>query len=757
MEMFTRIGIAALMIVAVACGGVDSNYGTAAQNVGTAAVSTDKAVYQPGYPITLSWSGLPGNQLDWVAVAYANSPVDSGVRQWTYVNGQTSGSHVFDPQQPGAYEARAYSDNSFGIIATSTFTVSGATVSTDKAIYSPGDTVQVTWAGMPGNQQDWVAVANAGAAPGQVAQWTYINGAASGTHGFTGLALGSYEAQMYFDNTNTQLATSNFTIAAANVSIASDQTTYGVNAPIKLSWTGMPGNQKDWIGITPANSPPDTNIVAWTYINGVTDGSYTFPGLNAGDYIGRAYLNNDTSVLATTGQFTVSSATVTPTISTNASNYLTNAPITVSWSGLPGNNTDWIAIAAAGSADSSVLEWQYTNGATSGSIQFNGFSANGGYEARAYVNNTNTVIARSPFTVSQLCVSAGQQRPNLSSLTSGDLTIGLAATEASAALSNSLSTSVLFFTTSENEPSPAYGAVMCELRAADTTRPAGITCFRNNAGTDSGSGTITVHWTVATFSSGVTVQRGEAQTYASNPTDAALTTIDPSKSFVLLGGMMNGGSGWGNNEFVRAQILDANTLELRTNVTGTSVAWQVVQMDGSSVQRGSTTFASAATQQSVTVSTIPSGSMLMTSYTTDNPSGIAAATLMLQGSLTDSTSFMLQRAQGGSNLDISWEVVSLPYATHSGIVDFTAGQSSQSQTVSGIAASSSVAVGTSQSILGQSTGSTTYAGSSLDLPGEASAAMTTGAGSVSFMRGTSQASAEIPFTVIDFAHDCTGN
>jgi hypothetical protein len=129
---------------------------------------------------------------------------------------------------------------------------------------------------------------------------------------------------------------------------------------------------------------------------------------------------------------------------------------------------------------------------------------------------------------------------------------------------------------------------------------------------------------------------------------------------------------------------------------------------------------------------------------------------MLQSALTDPTTVTLLRDAGGSNLDVSWEVVSLPFATIAGSTSFTAGELTATAPVAGIAAATSVAFCSSQSILGPSTGSTSYAGSDTDLVGEAAVTLTTGAGSVTLTRGTSQATAEIPWTVIDFAHNCAG-
>src|ERR1700733_14944551 len=51
--------------------------------------------------------------------------------------------------------------------------------------------------------------------------------------------------------------------------------------------------------------------------------------------------------------------------------YAAGPPIMVGYTGLPGNPTDWVAIAPQDSPDTTITVWVYTNGATSGSASFN--------------------------------------------------------------------------------------------------------------------------------------------------------------------------------------------------------------------------------------------------------------------------------------------------------------------------------------------------------------------------------------------------
>jgi hypothetical protein len=73
----------------------------------------------------------------------------------------------------------------------------------------------------------------------------------------------------------------------------------------------------------------------------------------------------------------------------------------------PGNPTDWVALAAAGTPDTAFIAWRFLNGTqtpptvgvTSATVMMTAPSSDGPYEARFYPNNTWTVTARTSFTV----------------------------------------------------------------------------------------------------------------------------------------------------------------------------------------------------------------------------------------------------------------------------------------------------------------------------------------------------------------------
>ena len=68
-----------------------------------------KTVYIRTEPVTITYSGLPGNQNDWITLVKASEP-DSTYGAWFYTSGKRSGTYSFGVVEPGDYEVRIYFD-----------------------------------------------------------------------------------------------------------------------------------------------------------------------------------------------------------------------------------------------------------------------------------------------------------------------------------------------------------------------------------------------------------------------------------------------------------------------------------------------------------------------------------------------------------------------------------------------------------------------------------------------------------------------
>lgn len=362
-------------------------------------VATDKSSYVGGEIIDVSWTGLPGNATDWVALAPSGSDL-TNVLKWQYTGGDVSGDALFPGVTAnGTYVARAFSADTYELVAESSeFSIgaSGATVAAGSDTYAVSSPIDITWTGLPGGATDWIALAPAGSDNQNVIRYVYTAGAVAGNTTFTGLASGDYVVRAFANDTYTLLAQDTFSVGAgAAATVTLGRATYGVGEQIDVTWSGLTTNVTDWIAIAPQGSG-DTTVTRWAYTGGAASGTLSFEGpAGGGAYVARAFVNDSYTKAGESGAFTVGGG-----LETNQTAYDLNQSITVTWSNLTTNQHDWIALAADGSSNSSVIAWVYTNGASSGSHTFAGLASNGTYVARAFTNDSyNLLFESAPFSV----------------------------------------------------------------------------------------------------------------------------------------------------------------------------------------------------------------------------------------------------------------------------------------------------------------------------------------------------------------------
>jgi len=135
---------------------------------------------------------------------------------------------------------------------------------------------------MPGNAQDWIAIAPQGFPVNDQAECSSPAAARAQRHLHRRvpahqLPPGNYVARAYFNGTFTLAAESSvFTIGVAtSPAVTTDRSAYTTLDPIGVRWSGLPGNAKDWVAVAPAGSDP-TTVAQWTYVNGTVNGSTTF-------------------------------------------------------------------------------------------------------------------------------------------------------------------------------------------------------------------------------------------------------------------------------------------------------------------------------------------------------------------------------------------------------------------------------------------------------------------------------------------------
>lgn len=189
-------------------------------------ISTDKSSYSLGESITITFSDTPGKEKDWLGIYHeGDTPGVEQLYTYKYFDGLTSGTTTIDgiegnegapnqlPKEPGRYFIVMFTNDSYDEVSNRVYfevtSVTPATsVNLDKAVYSSGDVVTVTFDQGPGNTWDWIGIYKKEDAPGvQYAyKWKYVNGQQSGRLNFSHVANGEYFVNLFENNGYTELA-----------------------------------------------------------------------------------------------------------------------------------------------------------------------------------------------------------------------------------------------------------------------------------------------------------------------------------------------------------------------------------------------------------------------------------------------------------------------------------------------------------------------------------------------------------------------
>ncbi|MCX7288803.1 MAG: HEAT repeat domain-containing protein [Rhodobacterales bacterium] len=200
-----------------------------------------------------------------------------------------------------------------------------AELALEKTEFSPGEPMAIRFSGMPGDAQDYVATAAAGAPNTSYVAYVYTDSQREGSTTLTAPTTpGAYELRAFFREDETTLRASlPFTVAGtvapqgtvtptpgdpapeARATLVLDKTRYAPGEMITVTFADMFGDGQDYVATAPAGSSNGIYL-QYAYTKGEREGTATLPAPpTAGDYELRAFFREDEAILRASVAFTV--------------------------------------------------------------------------------------------------------------------------------------------------------------------------------------------------------------------------------------------------------------------------------------------------------------------------------------------------------------------------------------------------------------------------------------------------------------------
>jgi hypothetical protein len=280
-------------------------------------IELDTIAYLPNTPITVSYTGAPGNATDWIGLYKAGQTPGSASpsQTWAYINGQTSGTKVFSGlATPGRYYATLLANDGYTEVAPRKSFYVGPMVSLSmpQEVHASGSPVVINFQNGPNFVKDWVGIYKVGQVPGGPVSTSYkYVTTASGTLTFTGLPNGYYFAEYFLQDGYTTIGNKVFFQVGEQITqLAINKTVYNLNENIIATWTDSPGIVKDWLGIYHSGDNPNTDeLVSFTYFEGLTQGTKVIQDdklpTAAGDYFIVMFTNDSYNEVSNRISFSV--------------------------------------------------------------------------------------------------------------------------------------------------------------------------------------------------------------------------------------------------------------------------------------------------------------------------------------------------------------------------------------------------------------------------------------------------------------------
>jgi nitrous oxidase accessory protein len=169
--------------------------------------------FSPGESMSVDFT-IPTNFSGWVSVipAYAdhwNAGKMSDTLSYKDMSGSCEGTLSFDaPADNGSYDLRMYDDTTHEVVTSLGFQVKPPSISASPSSVTIVDPIEVSYAGAPGYDADWIGMYSVGADDVRPISKQYLGGSENGVLEFVADNGGTYDFRMFQDGALTKVASS---------------------------------------------------------------------------------------------------------------------------------------------------------------------------------------------------------------------------------------------------------------------------------------------------------------------------------------------------------------------------------------------------------------------------------------------------------------------------------------------------------------------------------------------------------------------
>jgi subtilisin family serine protease len=349
-----------------------------------------------GRTVTVTLTDGAGGPSDWLAVAPEGAPATT-YAQWTYVGaGLSTRSWTVTLATAGRFEFRLFHANGFTRMATSPVVLVDPplppTLAVSTTTAAPGGQVTVTVTDAPGGFGDWLGLAAAGSPDTSYVLWTFMgSGVTTRTWTVTLPAAGTYQFRLFASGVRVATSPTITAVAAFPPVLTVSASSVALGTTVTATLSNAPGGAQDWLALATVGAP-DASYLQWTWVGaGQTTRTWTVTLANPGVYEFRLFAGNVKA--AVSGPVTAASSA---RLAVSATAVAVGAPVTVTLTDGHGGASDWLALAVAGSPDTSYLAWTYVGGGVRSRSWTVTPASPGTYEFRLFLNNGFTRAATSP-------------------------------------------------------------------------------------------------------------------------------------------------------------------------------------------------------------------------------------------------------------------------------------------------------------------------------------------------------------------------